>query len=92
MQTPASPQVATQNAMSSLWTLYPDQRWAVHLAAINSHQFQSKNNAGDDAYQQPASYEAFSTEQERMMWFRSLLRERTNIKAHRCAAERRVQG
>jgi D-serine deaminase-like pyridoxal phosphate-dependent protein len=30
-------QTAAQSAVSSLWALYPRQRWGLHLAAINAH-------------------------------------------------------
>lgn len=76
-------QTAMQCCVSALWSLYPEQRWTLHLATINSHLFQARNSNGEEVYVQPSSMESFSTEQERLVWFKSLFRERSCVRAHR---------
>ena len=76
-------QMGIQASQSTLWALYPQQRWALHLAAINWHLLQSRHSGGDEHFCQPSTAESFATEQDRLNWFRSLLRERSLIRAHR---------
>ena len=76
-------QTGIQACQSALWTLYPQQRWGLHLAAINWHLLQSRHSAGEDHFNQPWTADSFSTEQDRLNWFRSLLRERSLIRTHR---------
>ena len=76
-------QMGIQASQSALWALYPQQRWALHLAAINWHLLQYRHSGGDEHFCQPSTAESFATEQDRLNWFRSLLRERSLIRAHR---------
>jgi len=61
-------------------------RWGLHLAAINWHLLQSRHSAQEEHFCQPSTPESFATEVERLNWFRSLLRERSLIRAHRIHA------
>jgi hypothetical protein len=76
-------QMGIQASQSALWSLYPQQRWSLHLAAVNWHLLQSRHSAGDENFSQPATADSFGSEQDRLNWFRSLLRERSLIRSHR---------
>mmetsp|Transcript_46002 Transcript_46002/g.144297 ORF Transcript_46002/g.144297 Transcript_46002/m.144297 type:complete len:340 (+) Transcript_46002:1945-2964(+) len=75
--------VGMQGCISSLWTLYPRQRWGLHLAAINSHLFQARNSSGDEIFVQPSTWDEFGNEQEKSLWVKSIFRERTMVRNHR---------
>ena len=80
-------QTGMQACQSALWGLYPHQRWSLHLAAINWHLLQARHSEGkEEHFNQPSTADSFASEQDRLVWFRSLLRERSMIRSHRLHA------